>query len=74
MLNLAEMNFVNSSTNIIIISGPTGSGKTYLASVLGIEACKRTLRTYYIRKQNIFKRIDELSTKPIQLKYCKKIV
>ena len=46
--NLATMGFVEAATNLII-TGPTGAGKTYLACVLGVEACKQTLRTCYIR-------------------------
>ena len=46
--NLATMGFVGAATTLII-TGPTGAGKTYLACVLGVEACKQTLRTCYIR-------------------------
>lgn len=46
--NLASMGFVSAATNLII-TGATGAGKTYLSCVLGVEACKQTLRTCYIR-------------------------
>ena len=39
---------VSAATNLII-TGPTGAGKTYLSCVVGVEACKQTLRTCYIR-------------------------
>ena len=39
-------------SNILLI-GPTGSGKTYLASALGIEACKKEYRTLYIRMPDL---------------------
>jgi DNA replication protein DnaC len=42
------MGFVGAATNLII-TGPTGAGKTYLACVLGVEACKQTFWTCYIR-------------------------
>ena len=48
IVNLVSMGFVNAATNLII-TGATGAGKTYLSYVLGVEACKRTLRTCYIR-------------------------
>lgn len=46
--NLSSMGFVNAATNLII-TGATGAGKTYLSCVFGVEACKQTLRTCYIR-------------------------
>ncbi len=67
ILNLANMKFIESTTNLII-TGPTGSGKTYLACALGVEACKHCYRTYYIRMQSLVKRIDELTSNPKQLK------
>lgn len=67
IINLSNMKFIDSATNLVI-TGPTGSGKTYLACALGVEACKHTYRTYYIRMQNLVKRIDELSSNPRQLK------
>ena len=57
--NLASMRFLESASNITV-TGPTGSGKTYISCVLGVEACKRAYRVYYIRLQNLFKRLDEL--------------
>ncbi len=48
IVNLASMGFVSAATNLII-TGATGAGKTYLSCVLGVEACKQTLRTCYIR-------------------------
>lgn len=67
ILNLANMRFIESATNLVI-TGPTGSGKTYLGCALGVEACKHCYRTYYIRMQNLIKRVDELSSNPKQLK------
>ena len=67
IINLSNMRFIESATNLVI-TGPTGSGKTYLACALGVEACKHTYRTYYIRMQNLVKRIDELSSNQKQLK------
>ena len=48
IVNLASMGFVSAATNLII-TGATGAGKTYLSCVLGVEACKQTLRTCYMR-------------------------
>lgn len=48
IVNLASMGFVSAATNLIITRA-TGAEKTYLSCVLGVEACKQTLRTCYIR-------------------------
>ena len=50
------MEFVSAATNLII-TGPTGAGKTYLACVLGVEACKQALRTCYIRMPDMLTHI-----------------
>ena len=47
IINLASMGFIGNATNLII-TGPTGAGKTYLSCALGIEACKQTYRVLYI--------------------------
>ena len=54
------MRFIDSATNLII-TGPTGSGKTYLGCALGKEACKNKFKTLYIRCTLLSKKIDELS-------------
>ena len=73
IMNLASLGFVSVATNLII-TGPTGAGKTYLASVLGIEACKQTLRTFYIRMPDMLAHIqthrDNLKE---QVRYRKKL-
>jgi len=55
---LASMGFITSSTNLII-AGPTGAGKTYLACTLGVEACKKAYRTHYVRMPDMLKHISE---------------
>lgn len=65
--NLAKMKFLLKGNNINI-TGYTGSGKTYLACALGVEACKQGYRTYYITMQNLFKTFDNLQDKPRKLK------
>lgn len=57
IVNLASMGFVSAATNLII-TGATGAGKTYLSCVLGVEACKQTLRTCYIRMPDMLGHIQ----------------
>ena len=58
ILNLATMGFVGTATNLII-TGPTGAGKTYLACALGIEACKQTYRTLYVRMPDLLRNFED---------------
>ena len=67
IMNLGELGFIESATNIMII-GPTGSGKTYLGCALGVESCKNAYRTYYIRMQDLTRKIDDYTSSPRLLK------
>lgn len=57
LINLATMGFVKNATNLII-TGPTGAGKTYLACALGIEACKQTYRVCYVRMPDLMRNFE----------------
>lgn len=73
LINLAAMGFVRSASNIII-TGPTGAGKTYLACALGIEACKQTYRTLYIKMQDLMRNFENQRDNLRELnKYRKRI-
>jgi DNA replication protein DnaC len=56
ILELASCNYIPHARNIIII-GPTGAGKSYLAQALGQSACRRLLPTRYIQLSDL---LDEL--------------
>lgn len=55
---LSTCQFLDNYTNIIF-QGFTGSGKTYLACALGKQACKRQIRTKYIRLPDLLMEYDE---------------
>ncbi len=57
ILELASCNYIPHAENVIIV-GPTGAGKSYLAQAFGQAACRRLLSTRYIHLSDLF---DELS-------------
>ena len=57
LINLATMGFVRNATNLII-TGPTGAGKTYLACALGVEGCRQTYRVCYIRMPDLMRNFE----------------
>ena len=61
MAELATCQFVASATDVII-EGFTGTGKSHLACALGKQACKRGLRTLYVRMPDMLAyRAEKLS-------------
>lgn len=59
---LATCSFINHRRNVIF-QGFTGSGKTFLACALGREACKKEIRTRYIRLPDLLIERDEATLK-----------
>lgn len=55
--HLAKMNFVSTATNLIL-TGPAGAGKTYLACALGVEACRHSFRPLYIRMSDFLRNLE----------------
>ena len=56
LLELASCNYIPHARNIILV-GPTGAGKSYLAQALGQSACRRFLSTRYVQLPDL---LDEL--------------
>ncbi|UCZ54446.1 IS21-like element helper ATPase IstB [Bacillus shivajii] len=57
ILKLAGCTYIQDSHNIIL-KGPTGSGKTFLATAFGVSACRQFYNVKYIRLPEL---LDELS-------------
>jgi DNA replication protein DnaC len=53
---LAQGGWVNDHLNVLI-TGPTGVGKSYLASAIGQGACRRGLRVLYRRLPRLFEEL-----------------
>jgi DNA replication protein DnaC len=56
LLNLASCNWIRNHQNLLI-SGPTGVGKTFLACALAQKACRDGFRTLYLRCPQFFYQI-----------------
>ena len=60
---LSMAQFIHSNTNVIF-QGFTGSGKTFLACAIGRQACKRQIRTRYVRLPDLLVEHDEAMLVP----------
>jgi DNA replication protein DnaC len=69
---LGQLNFISNKENVII-TGPTGSGKSYLAQALGNQACQMTLKTLYTNTSRIFSKLKLAKLDGSYLKELQKI-
>ena len=53
MMRLISCDWIKQHQNIII-TGPTGAGKTFLACALANKACREGYRTFYIRSPKLY--------------------
>jgi len=58
ILRLSDCNYIQKKQNLII-SGPTGVGKTFIACALGRSACEQGLAAKYIRINDLFLALEE---------------
>lgn len=62
MERLASLEFVRQARNLFI-TGSSGTGKSFLASALGHEACKKGIRTYYANASKLIGMLKVAKTK-----------
>lgn len=55
---LASCNYIHSHKSLVL-KGPTGTGKSWLACALGKQACKLEYKTLYIRMPDLFEKYKE---------------
>ena len=56
VLQLAQTTWIRNALNLIVL-GPTGAGKTFIASALGRAACEQNLTVRYYRLPRLFQEI-----------------
>lgn len=69
---LLSLRFIQQAENVII-TGPTGVGKSYLAQALGLVACKQTIRTLYISSGQLSEQLKLAKLEANYLKLLKKL-
>lgn len=72
ILRLADMSFVKRKENILI-TGATGSGKSYIASALGNQACMQGIRTQYYNTTKLFSKLKMMKADGSYLKEIARI-
>lgn len=72
MLRLADAGFIERRENLLI-TGPTGVGKSFIASALGHQACLRGYRTLYFNTQKLFAKLKILKADGTYLKEMNRI-
>lgn len=56
--SLKSCDFLNTKTNIVMY-GNVGTGKTFLSTALGIEACKKGIETKFFRTASLVNKLSE---------------
>lgn len=57
VLNLASCDYISNGVSVLI-TGPAGTGKSYLATALGMQACRLGMKVAYY---NVYKLFEELA-------------
>jgi DNA replication protein DnaC len=73
ILRLADCDWIKNGQNVII-TGPTGGGKTYLACALANKACRTGLPSYYVRLPRLFQELGIARADGSYAKVMKKLL
>ena len=69
---LVSLDFIKKNENIII-TGPTGSGKSYLAQALGMHACQMLHKTLYFNTARLMDQVKLAKLQGDYLAFLKKV-
>jgi DNA replication protein DnaC len=72
VLRLADMSFIKRKENVLI-TGATGSGKSYIASAIGNQACMQGIRTQYYNTTKLFPKLKMLKADGSYIKEISRI-
>jgi DNA replication protein DnaC len=72
MLRLSDMSFIKRKENLLI-TGATGSGKSFIASALGNQACMNGFKTLYFNATKLFPRLKMLKADGSYMKEINRI-
>lgn len=72
LLRLSDCNFIKKKENVII-TGPTGVGKSFIASALGHQACRHGYKIYYSNANKLFAKLKSLKADGSYIKEINKI-
>jgi len=72
ILRLAGGDFISKAQNIIIV-GPTGVGKSFIASALGQQACMLGFKTFYANTYKLFSNLKKAKADGSYQKILKRI-
>jgi DNA replication protein DnaC len=72
ILELASISFIEQSHNVILV-GPTGTGKSYLAQALANKAMQKGYSAHYIRVPRLMQYLGSIRGDDQYLKYLQKL-
>lgn len=71
--NLKNLDFIKTNTNLVLY-GNVGTGKTFLTTAIGVEACKRGISTKFFRTAALVNQLSEAKKEGSLSSFIKKLL